>query len=100
MSRIPDATEWNASVYHRVSDPHLTWGARVLAMLDARGDETAIDCGCGTGRLTAELLERLPEGRVIAIDRSANMLNAARDYLVPHFGDRVSFLQADLQALD
>jgi trans-aconitate methyltransferase len=99
MSRT-DATEWNAAVYHRVSDPHITWGGRALAMLAVRGDEAAIDCGCGTGRLTAELLERLPEGRVTAIDRSANMLEAAREYLTPRFGDRVSFLQADLQMFD
>jgi trans-aconitate methyltransferase len=91
--------EWNAHVYHRVSDPHQTWGARALARLHARGDEVALDCGCGTGRLTAELLERLPDGRVIAIDRSRNMLDAARDFLSPRFGDRVNFLEADLQTL-
>ncbi|MCC6792576.1 MAG: methyltransferase domain-containing protein [Thermomicrobiales bacterium] len=100
MSKAPDATEWNATVYHRVSDPHQTWGARVLERLHARGDETAIDCGCGTGRLTAELLERLPAGRAIAIDRSLNMLNAAREFLTPRFGDRVTFRQADLQTFD
>lgn len=97
MTRQP--VEWNASVYHRVSDPHITWGARALARLNARGDETALDCGCGTGRLTAELLERLPNGRVIAIDRSRNMLEAAQAYLEPTFGDQVSFLEADLQTL-
>jgi trans-aconitate 2-methyltransferase len=100
MSLPPDATEWNAAVYHRVSDPHLTWGARALTMLQVRGDEVALDCGCGTGRLTAELLERLPDGRVIAIDRSRNMLEAARKFLAPRFGDRVTFLRADLQELD
>lgn len=94
------SNEWNATVYHRVSDPHLTWGARALAWLDVDGTESALDCGCGTGRLTAELLERLPNGRVIAIDRSANMLEAADTFLTPRFGDRVSFRQADLQTLD
>lgn len=100
MSNQPNATEWNASVYHRVSNPHQTWGARALAMLHVRGDETAIDCGCGTGRLTAELLERLPDGRVIAIDRSQNMLDVARDFLTPRVGDRVTFRRADLQSFD
>jgi trans-aconitate methyltransferase len=93
-------TEWNAAVYHRVSDPHQAWGARALAMLRVRGDETAIDCGCGTGRLTAELLERLPEGRVIALDRSRNMLETAEAFLGPRFGDRVTYRQADLQTFD
>ncbi|MGI8476014.1 MAG: class I SAM-dependent methyltransferase [Thermomicrobiales bacterium] len=94
------AQEWDAASYHRVSNPHVTWGAGVLARLPTRGDETALDAGCGTGRLTAELLERLPGGRVIAVDRSANMLDAAREHLSPRFGDRVSFRQMDLQSID
>jgi trans-aconitate methyltransferase len=70
----------------------------VLDRLPLRGDETAIDAGCGTGRLTELLLERLPEGEVLAIDRSANMLAQAEAYLRPRLGDRVRFLQADLAA--
>jgi trans-aconitate 2-methyltransferase len=72
----------------------------VLDRLPLRGDETAIDAGCGTGRLTELLLERLPAGGVLAIDRSANMLAQAEAHLRPRFGDRVRFLQADLGALD
>ena len=93
------SAEWNASTYHRVANPHVGWGQRVLARLPLRGDETVADAGCGTGRLTAELLERLPRGHVIAIDGSANMLQVAADHLRPRFGDRVSFRQADLQEL-
>src|SRR5215207_7399503 len=87
--------EWNASVYHQVSNPHVTWGRTVLSDLALRGDETAIDAGCGSGRLTAELLELLPEGRVVAIDRSANMVTEARENLA-QFGDRVTVVQADV----
>jgi len=91
--------EWDASVYHRVSDPHVEWGRRVLARLPLRGDETVLDAGCGSGRLTAFLLERLPRGRVLAVDASENMLREAAARLAPRFGDRVSFLRADLQTL-
>ena len=97
-SRQP--TEWDAATYHRVSRPHETWGQGVLARLPLRGDDTVLDAGCGTGKLTAELLERLPSGRVVALDASANMLDAARDFLAPRFGDRVTFVQADLLDLD
>ena len=92
--------EWNAQSYHKVSNPHMTWGAAVLARLDLRGNETVIDVGCGTGRLTAELLERLPDGSVIALDRSRNMLEQAKTFLAPQFGDRVTYVEADLNAVE
>ena len=91
--------EWDAPVYHRVSSPQVSWGQKVLRRLQLAGDETVVDAGCGTGRLTAELLALLPRGRVIAVDRSANMLTAAAAYLGPRFGDRVSFVQTDVQDL-
>ena len=55
-----DSREWNSSVYHRLSAPQVSWGKKVLSRLHLRGDEVVLDAGCGTGRLTAELLEALP----------------------------------------
>ena len=100
ISRTPRTAEWDAATYHRVAEPQVTWGRRVLGRLPLTGHETVLDAGCGTGRLTAELLERLPAGRVIAVDASANMLATARQHLRPRFGDRVSFVQTDLLELD
>ena len=88
--------EWDASSYHKVSAPQTEWGRRVLSRLALNGNERAIDAGCGTGRLTGELLGRLPHGRVVAIDRSWNMLLTARANLRPDFGRQVSFIQVDL----
>lgn len=88
-------SDWNAESYHRVSEPQREWGRKVLASLELEGDEVVMDAGCGTGRLTAELLERLPRGRVIALDASENMLEVARRTLAP-YGDRVSFVRAEL----
>jgi trans-aconitate 2-methyltransferase len=58
-----------------------------------------MDAGCGTGRLTGELLAMLPAGRAVGVDLSANMLQTAREYLREPFGGRVHFVKADLQAL-
>jgi trans-aconitate 2-methyltransferase len=91
--------EWNASSYHKVSAPQTSWGQKVLARLELRGDERAIDAGCGSGRLTGELLERLPHGQLVAIDRSWNMLQTARANLRPAFGPRVRFAQVSLPAM-
>jgi trans-aconitate methyltransferase len=92
-------TEWNAAAYHKVSGPQTSWGQKVLNRLALRGDERAIDAGCGSGRLTGELMDRLPGGRLIAIDRSWNMLMTARANLRPVFGTRVSFVQVSLPDL-
>jgi trans-aconitate 2-methyltransferase len=92
-------SDWNAGSYHRVSAPQLAWGRTVLSRLDLRGDETVVDAGCGSGRLTAELLERLPRGHVIAVDASPAMLEVAARELSRH-GDRVELLHSDLLQLD
>ena len=93
------AKEWNAASYHRVSGPQTAWGRRVLSRLTVRGDERVIDAGCGTGRLTDELMQMLPEGRLIAIDRSWNMLLTARANLRPVFGPRISYVRVELPAM-
>jgi trans-aconitate 2-methyltransferase len=91
----PASREWNSSAYHRLSEPQVSWGKKVLSRLRLRGDEVILDAGCGTGRLTAELLEALPRGRVVGIDLSENMLATARQHLA-QFGARVSLLACDL----
>ena len=92
----PAGREWDADAYQRLSSPQVLWGRSVLARLELDGDETAVDAGCGTGRLTSELVERLPEGRAIAIDLSANMIAVAKQLLEPRFPGRVMFAQCDL----
>ncbi len=88
--------DWDAATYDRVADPQTRWGAAVLDRLPLRGDETVIDAGCGTGRVTQHLLERLPDGHVVALDASPSMLDAARLRL--QGDDRVRFVNADLLA--
>ena len=53
--------EWDAQTYDRVSEPQYQWGLEVLDRLDLAGNEYVMDAGCGSGRVTAKLLERLPE---------------------------------------
>jgi trans-aconitate 2-methyltransferase len=70
--------EWDAGEYEELSAPQTRWGVEVLERLDARGDEAAIDAGCGTGRVTESLLAKLPEGSVLAVDGSRAMVEAAK----------------------
>lgn len=88
--------EWDAQTYDRVSDPQYEWGLEVLGRLDLAGNELVMDAGCGSGRVTAKLLERLPHGRVLCVDASEQMIEKAREAL----GDRADYLVADLSELE
>lgn len=88
--------EWDATVYHRVSEPQLAWGLAVLSRLALRGDERALDAGCGTGRLSAHLCTALPDGHVLGVDRSLAMATTAAGTLA---GRRACVVAGDLLAL-
>jgi len=88
--------EWDAETYDTISDPQFEWGVEVLERLQLRGDEHALDAGCGSGRVSERLLERLPHGRLLVVDASGAMVDKARERL----GDRASYLVTDLIELE
>jgi trans-aconitate 2-methyltransferase len=88
--------EWDAETYDEVSDPQFSWGMEVLERLELRGDEAAIDAGCGSGRVAERLVDRLPSGSLLAVDASEAMIAKARERL----GGRASYLVADLSELE
>lgn len=87
-------SEWDAAAYDRVAAPMTERGLELVDTLDLDGDETVMDAGCGTGQVTARLLERLPKGRVVALDGSQAMLDSAAERLA--HDPRVLFVKADL----
>jgi trans-aconitate 2-methyltransferase len=88
--------DWDAASYDRLSAPITAMGADVLDRLVLRGDETVLDAGCGTGNVTRLLYERLPRGRVIAVDAAPSMVEQARAQLPP----AVDVRRADLLELE
>ena len=87
--------DWDAATYDRIADPQARWGATVVGWLELSGSERVLDAGCGSGRVTERLLERLPNGHVVALDGSSSMIDEARRRLAP-FGERITFMVADL----
>jgi len=89
-------SDWDARLYHQVSSFQQDWARRMLdERLPLAGDETVLDAGCGSGRVTRMLVERLPRGRVIGVDAAPSMVAHAREQL----GSEATFLCADLVEL-
>jgi len=93
---MPEVRQWDGQTYDRISGPMEALGLAVLDRLSLQGDETVLDAGCGSGRITEALIQRLPRGKVIAIDASESMVLAARERLGPEADIR----RADLLELE
>jgi trans-aconitate 2-methyltransferase len=97
VSGSPQASkDWDAATYDRVSEPQLRWAREQLERLQLRGDEVVLDAGCGSGRVTALLVDMVPRGRVYAVDVAPSMAEHARQAL----GDRATVLCQDLTQLE
>jgi trans-aconitate 2-methyltransferase len=73
------STPWDARTYDVSSHPQQAWAVDVLGRLaEVAGDATVLDVGCGTGRVTEQLLELVPRGRLLAFDASPAMVELAR----------------------
>ncbi len=88
--------EWDAATYDRISEPQLQWAHEQLARVDLAGDEVVLDAGCGSGRVTVVLMDRVPRGRVYAVDASAGMTAHAQSAV----GERATVLCQDLVELE
>jgi trans-aconitate 2-methyltransferase len=88
----PDAG-WDPVSYLRFAGERARPFADLLAQVRHGAPSRVVDLGCGEGALTASLARRWPAARVVGVDSSAEMLDAA----AAHAGDRVSFVRGDVR---
>ncbi|WP_245153423.1 trans-aconitate 2-methyltransferase [Chlorobaculum sp. 24CR] len=83
------AHEFDGKKYEQASAHQKEWGAKVIAELDLRGNESVLDLGCGDGALTRMIADQLPAGRVPGIDASRGMIEATTPKAKPGLEFRV-----------
>lgn len=71
--------KWNAKDYHKSSAEQQKWARELILKLALKGNERVLDIGCGDGKVTAEIAKKLPDGSVLGIDNSIEMISFARD---------------------
>jgi trans-aconitate methyltransferase len=67
-------TEWNASDYAQHSSLQEAMAAKALSSLVLEGVESVVDVGCGDGKITAAIAQRLPRGEIVGVDPSRDMI--------------------------
>jgi trans-aconitate methyltransferase len=98
---VPNGTyRWNAAEYARHSSAQLNWARELIDKLDLQGQESVLDLGCGDGKVTAEIADRLPQGQVVGLDSSEAMIQLATHQFPPNRHPNLSFQWGDAAQLN
>ena len=92
-------TEWDAANYARISSLQQAMAQEVLALLDLKGSERILDVGCGEGKVTAQIAARVPEGSVVGVDPSHEMITFAQTHFGPAALANLRFEVGDARSL-
>lgn len=72
------ADDWSGVDYAKNSSVQLSHAERLLNSLSLNGNEQVLDVGCGDGKITALLAQKLSQGFVTGVDPSDSMLLKAQ----------------------
>jgi len=92
-------TEWHAGDYSQQSSLQKAMANEQLGKLVLRGNEHVLDVGCGEGKITAVIAARLPDGRVLGIDPSRDMIAFAAQHFGPPAYSNLRFDVVDVRQM-
>ena len=93
----PEMHKWDPADYQKSSSAQYNWAMALIAGLKLDGDERILDIGCGDGRITAHLAGLVPNGSVLGIDLSPEMIRFAAGKYADH--PNLSFRVGDASQL-
>jgi trans-aconitate 2-methyltransferase len=91
--------QWNADEYAQSSKTQFLWARELIGKLHLKGDERILDIGSGDGKVTAEIARYLPNGSVIGIDSSSDMVTRASQTFHRDMVPNICFQQGDARSL-
>jgi trans-aconitate 2-methyltransferase len=90
---------WNAIDYAKNSSNQFEWAKELIPKLQLTGNEYILDIGCGDGKITALLSTYLPNGKVVGIDSSEEMIAQARKSFPHCHNPNLTFIKMDAREL-
>ena len=97
---IAFAHVWQADEYKQNSSVQRDAALKLLGLISWRGNEQVLDVGCGDGKITAVIANNVPDGSVVGIDASQEMISFARQYFSTNNFSNLSFFKQDAQHLN
>src|SRR5579883_1513070 len=91
---------WQAAEYHQHSSAQKDAASELLNMIQLKGNEKILDIGCGDGKITAAIAERVPLGSVVGLDLSPEMISFASKRYSKDQYPNLSFVEQDAQYLE
>ena len=74
---------------------HKRWAEEAISKIRIKGNERVLDIGCGDGKITAYIASLVPEGSVVGIDNSAEMISFAQSKFPQLSWPNLSFQYGD-----
>ena len=98
FSKLPRSYDEVAAAFSFFQDPR--WRKAAVEAVGASPEDRVLDVACGTGLVSAALVERW-ECRVVGLDQSAAMLGRARTRTAadPRLAGRIGFVEGEAESL-
>jgi len=90
---------WRPEKYERSSSAQQLWAEELISKINIQGFERVLDIGCGDGKITARIADLVPDGSVLGIDSSKEMVRFASEKFPPERHPNLRFQEADARDL-
>jgi trans-aconitate 2-methyltransferase len=92
--------EWQAEKYHLNSSIQQEAATHLLKLLQLNGQERILDVGCGDGKITSAIANKLKDGQIIGSDISTEMIHFASEKFLPSKKNNLTFVLLDAEDIN
>ena len=70
---------WNGKKYHRYSSQQEKVAEMLIQQYSFKETDSVLDVGCGDGKITHKIAQKISKGKIVGIDPSESMINFAQN---------------------